>query len=47
MIGEVALALRDLSRGRTMEKEFALTPKGFLRVQLYLSMGHGALRPVH
>jgi hypothetical protein len=43
VIGEIALAMRDLSRGRSMEKEFALTPKGFLKVLMYLSLGHGAL----
>lgn len=40
VIGEIALALRDLSRGRSMEKEFALTPQGFLKVLMYLSLGH-------
>ncbi|KAG7399074.1 hypothetical protein PHYBOEH_009764 [Phytophthora boehmeriae] len=40
VIGEIALAMRDLSRGRSMEKEFALTPKGFLKVLMYLSLGH-------
>lgn len=41
VIGEIALAMRDLSRGRSMEKEFALTPMGFLKVLMYLSLGHG------
>ncbi|CAI5717164.1 unnamed protein product [Peronospora destructor] len=40
VIGEIALAMRDLSRGRSMEKEFALTPQGYLKVLMYLSMGH-------
>lgn len=35
------LSLKDLSRGRSMEKEFALVPQGFLKVLLYLSIGHG------
>ncbi|TMW67658.1 hypothetical protein Poli38472_011278 [Pythium oligandrum] len=39
-IGEVAIPMRDLSRGRSMEKEFALTPKGFVRVLLYLALAH-------
>lgn len=38
-IGEVAIALRDMTRGRSMEKEFALTPQGFLKMRLYLSLG--------
>ena len=41
VIGEIALAMRDLSRGRSMEKEFALTPKGYLKVLMYLSLSHG------
>ncbi|KAJ0396720.1 hypothetical protein P43SY_003721 [Pythium insidiosum] len=40
MIGETAVALRDLSRGRSIEKEFALTPKGFVRVLIYLALAH-------
>ncbi|KAL7682782.1 putative C2 domain-containing protein [Plasmopara halstedii] len=40
VIGEIALAMRDLSRGRSMEKEFALTPQGYLKVLMYLSLGH-------
>uniref|UniRef100_A0AAV1UUE9 C2 domain-containing protein n=1 Tax=Peronospora matthiolae TaxID=2874970 RepID=A0AAV1UUE9_9STRA len=40
VIGEIALAMRDLSRGRSMEREFALTPKGYLKVLMYLSLGH-------
>ena len=43
VIGEIALAMRDLSRGRSMEKEFALAPQGYLKVLMYLSLGHGTL----
>lgn len=40
-IGKLMLSLKDLSRGRSMEKEFALVPQGFIKVLLYLSIGHG------
>lgn len=41
-IGEAMVTLKDLSRGRSMEKEFALMPQGFVKVLMYLSIGHGA-----
>lgn len=40
-IGKLMLSLKDLSRGRSMEKEFAMMPQGFIKVLLYLSIGHG------
>jgi Ca2+-dependent lipid-binding protein len=39
-IGKMMVSLQDLSRGRSMEKEFALMPQGFIKVLMYLSIGH-------